>query len=199
MKAKNYIKTLILLISALVFASAVSAQEAKPAEGLPEYMHPSANQPHDIRANVLPQLGLTEEQIQQISRVNAEKRPLMYAAQKRFREANRALDEVIYADQVNESDFQARLKDLQLAQAEVAKLRFMNELAVRRILSPEQLIHFREIRQKFEKARKDIENRRRFSGDPHVNRHRTGKDINTSPEGQPPVERPRPHQDRPNF
>jgi hypothetical protein len=41
------------------------------------------------------------------------------------------------------------LKELQLAQAEAAKLRYLNELGLRKILTPEQLARFRELRQRF--------------------------------------------------
>ena len=49
----------------------------------------------------------------------------------------------------DEATFQASLKELQLAQAEAAKLRFLNELGVRKILTPDQLARFRELRRKF--------------------------------------------------
>ncbi len=119
-----------------------------------------ANQPMDNRTNILRQLGLSREQIQQIRRINTERKPLMEAAQKRMRDATRALDAVIYADQIVETDVRDRLKDLQLAQAEVSKVRFMNEVAVRRILTPEQLIRFRELRKRFEQMRENIDERR---------------------------------------
>lgn len=35
----------------------------------------------------------------------------------------------------------------------------MNELGVRRILTPDQLARFRELRQRFEQARRNLENR----------------------------------------
>jgi Spy/CpxP family protein refolding chaperone len=73
----------------------------------------------------------------------------MEAALNRLREANLALDAAIYADSVDEEVFEARLKDQQLAQAEVARLRFTSELAVRKILTPDQLTRFRDLRQRF--------------------------------------------------
>ncbi|HEY2847452.1 MAG TPA: hypothetical protein VGI80_06520, partial [Pyrinomonadaceae bacterium] len=66
--------------------------------------------------------------------------------QQRVREANQALDRAIYADNVDENEVKARLNDLQQAQAEIARIRFTNELAIRRILTPEQLAHFRDLR-----------------------------------------------------
>ena len=67
----------------------------------------------------------------------------------RLHNANRALDEAIYADTVDEAAFQSRLKEVNQAQAEVARLRFTNELAVRKILTADQLARFRDLRRRF--------------------------------------------------
>ena len=114
----------------------------------------------DNRQNVLMQLGLSREQIQKIRRINQEQKPLMDEAQRHLREANVALDLAIYSDQTSDTDFEARLKDVQIARAEVAKLRFSNEYAVRKILTPEQLVRFRELRRRFEEIRREMETRR---------------------------------------
>lgn len=113
----------------------------------------SADTPGDFRTNALRQLGLSRNQLQRIRRLNVERKPLMDAAQMRLRKANRALDDAIYSDNATEADVQARLKEFQIAQADVARLRFMNEYGVRRILTPEQLVRFRDLRQRFEQSR----------------------------------------------
>ena len=161
MKATNYFKIPAFIVAAFIFVTAAAAQDNTPVEQhLQDRQRPADNRPQDIRGNALRQLGLSKEQIQQIRRINAQRKPLIEEAQKRLREANRALDETIYADQVSETDVQARLKEVQIAQAEVAKIRFMNEFAIRRILTPDQLVRFRELRQRFEQMRQNIENRR---------------------------------------
>lgn len=144
----------LLFLFAILFAVPTLAQE----EPVTEPQRPVANQ--DPRTNMLRQLGLNREQIQRLQRINRERKPLMDAAQEKLRNANRSLDEAIYADEVIESDVQTRLKDLQLAQAEVFKIRFTSELAIRRLLTPEQLVRFRNMRQRFERARKEAEERR---------------------------------------
>lgn len=192
-------KLLLLLASTLIFVTSVVGQETKPAEVQSQEMRPAANQPQDIRANVLRQLGLSREQIQQIRRMNIERKPLMDAAQERFREANRALDEAIYADQVNEADVQSRLRDVQLAQAEVARIRFMNELAVRRILTPDQLIRFRELRQRFEQARENFQNRRPMDGERPANRPVPANNMKPSDTQRPVQQLVRPNGRRPEL
>ncbi|MEO6049779.1 MAG: hypothetical protein ABIP78_00400 [Pyrinomonadaceae bacterium] len=157
----NLFRLFVLLTTAVVFSATAFTQDGKPVEGQPqEVQRPAANQPHDVRANFLRQLGLSRGQIQQIRKLNIERKPVMEEAQRRSREANRALDEAIYADNASDTDVAAGLKDVQVAQAEVARIRSMNELAVRRILTSEQLLRFRDLRERFEQARQNGENRR---------------------------------------
>ena len=115
--------------------------------------------PKDERPNILAQLGLTRDQVQRFRKANAEHRPLMEAAQRRLRDANRDLDMAIYADTVSEEAFQSKLRAFQEAQGEVTHLRFQNELSIRKILTPDQLTLFREIRRRFANARDFIQER----------------------------------------
>ena len=143
-----------LFLFATLFALPILAQD----EPVSEPQRPVVNQ--DPRANMLRQLGLNREQIQRLQRINRERKPIMDTAQEKLRNANQALDSAIYADEVSETDVQAKLKDVQAAQAEVFRIRFTNELAIRRLLTPEQLVRFRNMRQRFERARQETENRR---------------------------------------
>ncbi|MEO7660125.1 MAG: hypothetical protein ABIV48_10970, partial [Pyrinomonadaceae bacterium] len=140
----------------IAFGVSASAQDETP----PDARDAEAVRQPDNRSNALRQLGLSREQFQQIRGLNAKRAPLMESAQKRFRNANRSLDEAIYADQLDETLVQERLREVHMAQAEVSKIRFTSELAIRRILTPEQLGRFREMRQRFEQTRQRMENRR---------------------------------------
>ena len=159
MKTIQLFRAAILAGFVLAFSAFAGAQETKPVE-LQDGPNPATNQQLDIRTNALRQLGLSREQVQQIRRMNMERKPLMDEAQNRLRVANRNLDEAIYGDQVNDADVQARLKELQLAQADMARIRFMNEFSVRKILTPDQLTRFRELRQRFEQVRENAERRK---------------------------------------
>lgn len=163
MNTRSFYRILILaavIIAASTVAWTQDTTDPKAQDTPRPASNQGGNQPMDIRQNVLMKLGLTREQVQQIRRINQERKPLMDEAQRRFREANVALDLAIYSDQTSDADVEARLKDVQLAQAEVAKLRFANEYAVRKILTPEQLVRFRELRQRFEEIRREMETRR---------------------------------------
>jgi Spy/CpxP family protein refolding chaperone len=93
---------------------------------------------------------LSQTQVQQIRRINQENRFLLREAQTRLREATENLDAAIYADSFNEQDIQSKMKELQLAQAEIIKLRSLWELAIRKVLEPAQLSKFREVQQNFQ-------------------------------------------------
>jgi Spy/CpxP family protein refolding chaperone len=138
---------------------------------------------------MLRELGLSREQIEQIRQVNLERKPLMDEAQRRSRAANRALDEAIYADQLNEAEVEVRLKEAQLAQGELARIRYMNELSVRRILTPEQLTRFRELRRRFDEVRKGFKNRGALGGDAPFRRRMHRDDSKAAPGGQRPQQR----------
>ena len=141
----------------VLFAIPAIGQNGSPHEGPPQDQRFAEG----VRPNLHKELGLTPDQLQQIRRMNQARRPLMEEAGLRLREANRALDMAIYADTLNEEDVAARLKDFQLAQAEVAKLRFRGELELRKVLTPVQLTKFRELRERFGRNREMRQNRRR--------------------------------------
>jgi len=139
-------KLVLLVIFALAGSISIFAQDNPPPDNArpQNEVRPQAKRPDLIRS-----LGLSPEQLQQVRKMNQARKPLMEAAMVRVRNANRALDEVIYADNLDEAAFQANLKEVQLAQAEAAKLRYLNEFGIRKILTPEQLARFRELRQRF--------------------------------------------------
>lgn len=139
----------VSLIFILSFSTAKAQEEPNPNNPPPEGFH----QPN--RPNLMRELGLTPEQVQQIRFINGENRDKMREAQFRLREAHRNLDQAIYADQIDEQLVRTRLRELVEAQAEIARIRTMTELAIRKVLTPEQLIRFRELRQRFAERRQN--------------------------------------------
>lgn len=143
MKPLN-LKSLIILVCLLIFPAVfVNAQDLQE--------RPNNDRPNIQPRRLLEQLGLSREQIQQIRRINQEKQPLMQAAQEKLREANRALDLAIYAETPNEEEVKNRLKDVQMAHAEVLRIRTVMEFEVRKVLTPEQLAKFKSLREEFMK------------------------------------------------
>jgi Spy/CpxP family protein refolding chaperone len=93
--------------------------------------------------------------------MNREMAPRRTAARQRLREANRILDASIYSDILDEAQVAANLKEFQEAQAVVSALNFESELNIRKILNAEQLARFRDMRQRFNERREELQNRRR--------------------------------------
>jgi len=150
MKKLNLLTLIFVALLTVSFSTVKAQDETAPTDT------PVQNFNKKPRPNLLAELELTQEQIRQIRRLNREKQPLLREAQQRLGEAKRNLDLAIYADTIDESDFQAKLKEVQTAQAEVFKIRSATEFAVRKLLDPRQLVKFREVRQRFAQA---IENR----------------------------------------
>lgn len=146
----NFILTGLFLIFSSVF---VVAQEPLQPQGAGMNQNGPPSRP-----NLLSELNLSQPQMRQIRRINQERKPIMQESQRRLHDANRALDEAIYSDSSNETEIQERLKEAQEAQMEVIKNRTMTELAIRRVLTPEQLMKFRQLRSQF-LERNEPENR----------------------------------------
>lgn len=152
---KRKLLFLFIFISMAGLGSQAFAQDGPPPDQAVN------DGPRDQRPNLLAELGLSPEQVQQIRRLNQARRPKMQEARRRMFEAQRNLDMAIYGDTVSDADVQARLKEFQSAEAELSRLRFESELEVRKVLTAEQLVRFRELRRRFADARnRDPQQRR---------------------------------------
>lgn len=140
MKKFNFYHLIFTILFSIFLVS--SAKSQAPGD-------PPMGDGNEQRPNLLRELDLSPQQIQQIRRLNQDRRPVMQETQERLREANRALDQAIYGDSENEVEIQTRLKEVHAAQFELIKNRVMNERAIRRILTPQQLARFRELRGQF--------------------------------------------------
>jgi Spy/CpxP family protein refolding chaperone len=165
-RMKHFSSQLLLILMAVILLSAAAANAQVTPTPDPAKQQ-FAGSPDQTRADMLAEIGLSPEQFQQLRQMNAERKPMVEAANKRLREANRALDQVIYGDAVDENEFRARLKEFQDAQADVARIRFENELTLRRVLTPDQLVKFRAIRQRIADARKARNQEMRALGQPN--------------------------------
>jgi len=130
----------------LLFLSNVVAQQGN--NQLSESPNRKANQPKNPLRRILQELDLKPEQIQKIRALNRKMHPMLRQAIAKLREAIRELDEAIYANETNEAIVMEKLQKVQTAQAEVTRLRIQLELEFRKILTPEQLEKFRQLRQR---------------------------------------------------
>lgn len=151
----------ILMILALSLSAGTAYSQGPPPQGEPRREFAAG----DERPNLLQALGLSQDQVRQIRIMNRDRKPVMEEAQRRLREANQALDMAVYGDELNETDVRIRLKEFQDAQADVAKIRFQSELSLRKILTPDQLVRFRRLRQRMARARENMQQRRQDPAD----------------------------------
>jgi Spy/CpxP family protein refolding chaperone len=128
----------ILTLVLLTFSAVNAQQQPKPG----------SEQDDKPGAPLFEQLNLAPEQIKQIRAINRDTREQMRGAAQKQREARRALDSAIYADNPNEQEIEKRLQEFSEAQAAVSKMRARTEFRIRRVLNNEQLVLFRELRQR---------------------------------------------------
>lgn len=146
---------LLLCLSAGTFAQSPRPDNVRQGDQLQP-----GGPPVERRPNLQRELGLSAEQIEAVRRINQQRKPVEQAARRRFQEAQRALNMAIYSDIVDDADVQTKLREFQAAQAELARVKFTNELAVRKILTSDQLVKFRDLRRRFAEAREEFQDRR---------------------------------------
>ena len=179
--AKTTHRFVLLFLAAFVlFSSATFAQNGTNDD---EPDTPPAQQ----RPNLMRALGLTPEQVQQFRRFNQAWQPKRQEAALQLRLANRELDAAIYADNLDEDLVSLKLAAFHEAQKEVAKLRFEEELAIRKILDAEQLQRFRELRRRFAENRQQRQLRRQQNPNAPLRRNSPGQ--RRTP-GERPPQRP---------
>jgi|SRR5689334_6182441 len=92
-------------------------------------------------------LNLSSDQIQKIRSINAELKDERQAANFRLRMAQRSLREAIQSPTPDENLISQRSKEVADAQANTIRLRSLTESRVLQVLTPEQRVKLREMRQ----------------------------------------------------
>jgi Spy/CpxP family protein refolding chaperone len=180
----------ILLTLSLPFFTGAQAF-AQEEDGPPPDARPGDRPPNRDEGDLIRRLNLTPEQIKQIREIRESNAEEWRTARQRMMRAQFALDEAIYADNVDEADIEARARDLASAQAAVARLRAMTELRIRRVLTAEQLNMLRQLRQEArEKQRQQRREVRRDNPDAFQQLKRPDRPIDGKPGRLPPQSPP---------
>lgn len=124
------LRTLILLLAAVLVLTGTGYAQDAPAPG-----------PDPIE-----QLRLTPEQRQRIRMIFEENKTERQQINRRFREANVALDQALDAEPTDQNLIEQRLNELSAAQMAQMRMRIQTELKIRRELRPEQLATLRQLR-----------------------------------------------------
>ena len=124
------LRTSILLLAAVLLLTGTGYAQDAPTSG-----------PDPIE-----QLRLTPEQRQRIRMIFEENKTERQQINRRFREANVALDQALDVEPTDQNLIEQRLNELAAAQTAQMRMRIQTELKIRRELRPEQLATLRQLR-----------------------------------------------------
>jgi Spy/CpxP family protein refolding chaperone len=99
-------------------------------------------------ADPLGPLNLSPEQQQKLRAINVQNRDERARVNRRLKLAQLALEETLDADSPGQEVVEQRIRELAGAQADSIRMRVMNELQIRSVLTPDQLRIWREMRQR---------------------------------------------------
>jgi Spy/CpxP family protein refolding chaperone len=144
-RKKKFIGVALAMLSLIAQASSAYAQ-SPAASPSPQTEQQQPSQTNADQLELIRSLNLTDEQRAQIAQIRRETEEQARLVNQRVRRARRALDEAIYTQNADESLIQARTREVADAEAARVKMRSDAELKIRRVLTPEQLGTFRELR-----------------------------------------------------
>ena len=146
---------LVLLLSAAELRASAQTQnpQTNPADAVQTQNQQQINQPNQTPA-LIDQLNLTPEQIQKWRAVNLGLRSEQQAATQRLRQARRALADAVESGSPNEEVIKQRAHEVSDAQAAIIQLQALREARMLQILTPEQRVKLREIRQRQQAIRR---------------------------------------------
>jgi Spy/CpxP family protein refolding chaperone len=145
---------LALAFALLLIGSATRTRAQNP----PNPIEPSQIQTQANQTNQVPDFGplnLTPDQIQKIRSINAELKDQRQVANQHLRQAQRALADAIESPTPNEALIDQRSHEVADAQAATIRLRSLTEARILQVLTAEQRIRLREMRQRNQALRRD--------------------------------------------
>jgi periplasmic protein CpxP/Spy len=149
------VPALLLLLFILSPVQALAQEEQGPPQGQGDARPPRRD------GDLVRQLNLSPEQIDKIRAIREGNRELRRQIGQRIRAARIALDRAIYDENADEAVVEQRARELAEAQGAQIRLQAMVELGVRRILTPEQLQTFRDLRLRAERGNRPRQDGRR--------------------------------------
>lgn len=152
---RNIKRTVLSLLAGGVVLFVAPAYDPGIAQQQPQ---PEAQQ--GPTADPVRELNLSPEQREKIRAIRGEMKEERAAINRRLRETNQALEEVLDSDNPNDAVVEQRLRDVAEAQGASMRMRVLTEVRVRRVLTPEQLTTLRTLRQNARdfRRRRQLEN-----------------------------------------
>ncbi|HEY6232909.1 MAG TPA: periplasmic heavy metal sensor [Pyrinomonadaceae bacterium] len=135
---KQLYNRVMMLLTVLAFATVPSVLGQAGQQAIQQTGQIAEPQQRPTDGDPIQQLNLTPEQREQIRSIRENNKSERMTISNRLRDANRALDEAMNADNPDEALVEQRLRDVAAAQAAASRLRILTEIRIRRVLSKEQ-------------------------------------------------------------
>ena len=172
MKTKTTDILIRFLTIIFIFGCALVSVQAQTATPPPQTQ--DAPQTQTTQApNLQVELGLTADQIQKWRAMNQELRPQEVAGTVKVRQAKLALAEAMEAQNPNENVIKQRAKELADAQSVMTQLQALRQARILQILTPEQRVKLKDIRENQRKIREQNQAALR-----RANQQQTGNALN---------------------
>lgn len=139
----------------LILLLVIPGVQAGAQSPTPQNSEPAQTQPQAAQLPDFAQLNLSPDQIQKIRAINAEVKEQRQAAGMKLRQAQRALAEAVEAPTSNETLIEQRSHELADAQAATIRLRSLTEARILQVMTPDQRLKLREMRQRNQAARRE--------------------------------------------
>jgi len=141
--------TVILSVAFVLLGTSVPAfaQTTQTQTDPSQAQNAQAQNPQN-QGNELRLLGLTPDQIQKIRAINLDLKDERQAANMKLRDAQRALAEAVESPTPDEALIAQRSREVAEAQSNTIRLRSLTEARILQVLTPEQRIRLREMRQR---------------------------------------------------
>lgn len=143
----------ISLAAAFLLACAFASTQAQTTTPQTQTQDTVATQTTQA-PNLQTELGLTPDQIQKWRALNQDLGPQERAGTQKVRQAKRALADAMESPSPNEEVIKQRAKELADAQSAMTQLQALRQARVLQMLTPEQRVKLREIRERNQAARR---------------------------------------------
>jgi len=143
----------ISLAAAFLLACAFASTQAQTTTPQTQTQDTAATQATQT-PNLQTELGLTPDQIQKWRALNQDLGPQERAGTQKVRQAKRALADAMESPSPNEEVIKQRAKELADAQSTMTQLQALRQARVLQMLTPEQRVKLREIRQRDQALRR---------------------------------------------
>ncbi|HEX3085705.1 MAG TPA: periplasmic heavy metal sensor [Pyrinomonadaceae bacterium] len=196
MRYEKHKPSFIWLAAVVLSASFVSTRAQTAAQNQSAPQGPQNNvavQPPPAQ-NLPAELNFTPQQIQQWREINRELRSEEMPATLKLREARLALNEAMESANPNEEVIKQRAKELADAQSAVTQLQALRQARVLKMLTPEQRIKLKEIRERVQTMRREQQNANAMA--PNRPLKRNGNALQLTPAQRKALRQQQPKQKR---